>query len=147
MHRTKRLVLALCATGVAGLTAASSVLALPLPRAGTLTPVPSANPKSPGFSAPNVLSPELQEAIQAQGAMKLENPDPAVGYYGYDSNGPLLPLPAQPGKEATKTEPDKNTYLVFHKGLKGADSGYDYGTHFLFQGHEAGSPGIITRVN
>ncbi len=34
--------------------------------------------------------------------------------------------------EATKTEPDKNTYLVLD-GQKGPDAGYDYGKHFLFQ--------------
>jgi hypothetical protein len=61
--------------------------------------------------------------------------------------------------EAHKTEPDKNTYLTFKKGLSGADPGYDYGTHFLFQGHEAGTQtgctnpvgstacGYITRIN
>jgi hypothetical protein len=56
--------------------------------------------------------------------------------------------------EAQKTEPDKNTYLVL-KGQTGADPGYDYGTHFLFQGHEVGAaiPGstlrqsLITRIN
>ena len=51
--------------------------------------------------------------------------------------------------EATKSEPDKNTYLVFKHGLHGADAGYDYGTHFLFQGHEGGrTPRLyFTRVN
>src|ERR671935_2252961 len=49
--------------------------------------------------------------------------------------------------EAHKTEPDKNTYLVFKDGLRGADPNYDYGTHFLFQGHEAGAPGYLTRIN
>jgi hypothetical protein len=49
--------------------------------------------------------------------------------------------------EAHKTEPDKNTYLVFKGGLAGATAGRSYGTHFLFQGHEGGSPGVITRVN
>ena len=50
--------------------------------------------------------------------------------------------------EATKTEPDKNTYLVLY-GQRGADPSYDYGTHFLFQGHEngAGGKGYITRIN
>ena len=38
------------------------------------THVPSANPKSPGVVAPNVLSPELAAVIRAQGAMLLENP-------------------------------------------------------------------------
>ena len=49
-----------------------------------------------------------------------------------------------------KTEPDKNTYLVL-KVSTGADPNYDYGTHFLFQGHEVGATfhghGYITRIN
>ena len=51
--------------------------------------------------------------------------------------------------EAHKTEPDKNTYLTFKHSLPGADPNYDYGTHFLFQGHEggAGGAGYITRIN
>ena len=57
----------------------------------------------------------------------------------------MVPIGAT--KEAHKTEPDKNTYLVFKQGLTGADPSYDYGTHFLFQGHESGSPGYITRIN
>ena len=61
----------------------------------------------------------------------------------------MLPTPSSAGKEANKTEPDENTYLVFKHGLDGADPGYDYGTHFLFQGHEggAGGAGYITRIN
>jgi len=42
----------------------------------------------------------------------------------------------KPAHEAQKTEPDKNTYLVFKDGLKGPDSSYDYGTHFVYQGQE-----------
>jgi hypothetical protein len=48
--------------------------------------------------------------------------------------------------EASKTEPDKNTYLRLNN-QHGADPNYNYGTHFRFQGHELGSPGYITRVN
>src|SRR5204862_56255 len=101
-----------------------------------LTHVESANPRIAGVAPPNVLSPELIETIVAQGSMKLENPDtsPADGtgtfgltsFYGYDNdamtdaNFPrMIPaagaLPAAapaPKVEATKTEPDKNTYLV-----------------------------------
>ena len=58
-------------------------------------------------------------------------------------------LPSSAHKvEATKTEPDKNTYLVL-PGLHGVDPRYNYGTHFLFQGHEVGvnKQGIITRIN
>jgi hypothetical protein len=49
--------------------------------------------------------------------------------------------------EASKTEPDKNAYLELKRGLRGPDPNYNYGTHFLFQGHETGVVGYITRVN
>jgi hypothetical protein len=60
----------------------------------------------------------------------------------------MVPTPTTP-TEAQKTEPDKNTYLVFKRGLGGADPSYSYGTHFLYQGHEAGVNGAsdITRIN
>src|SRR6266496_2146052 len=77
----------------------------------TFTNVAAANPKTPGFSAPNILSVELTEAAVAQGSMRLENGSAAVPFYGYDGNGTLVPLPGT-NAEATKTEPDKNTYLV-----------------------------------
>jgi hypothetical protein len=123
-----------------------------------LTSVPAANTKIAGFDPPNVLSPELQEIEWARGSTPLENGIAGVvKAYGYDDNGPFVPivgaasggnLTLQNGAqlEAQKTEPDKNTYLVL-KGQKGADPAYDYGTHFLYQGHEAGSPGYITRIN
>jgi hypothetical protein len=122
----------------------------------SLTPVPNANTKSTGYAPPNVLSPELQEIAVAQGSTRVENPDPAtISYYGYDndkvnSDGQPVMVSGTAGAEAAKTEPDKNTYLVFRKGLRGADPNYEYGTHFLFQGHEgaaSGFPGSITRIN
>jgi hypothetical protein len=110
-----------------------------------LTNVP-ANTKSPGVSSPNVLSPELTEQAVAQGSNTLENGTAAVPSYGYDGNGTMLPV-APSWAEAKKTEPDKNTYLTL-SGIKGADPAYDYGTHFLYQGHEGGIPaGYITRIN
>lgn len=112
-----------------------------------LTHLPSANPKIPGVTSPTVLSPELAQIIRAQGSVAVENP--TVGgakYYGYLDNQPNLLPGLGSNIEATKTEPDKNTYLVL-RGLRGFDTNYDYGTHFLFQGHEAGSPGSITRIN
>src|SRR4051794_40935482 len=117
------------------------------------TSVPSANPKVAGMAAPDVLAPELTEALAGQGSFKLENPSALTSFYGYDNNGPMLPAPGDvPAAghivEATKTEPDKNTYLVL-ESQSGADSSYDYGTHFLFQGHEVGvgGQGYVTRVN
>ncbi|MDT7548678.1 MAG: hypothetical protein QOE84_1072 [Actinomycetota bacterium] len=119
--------------------------------AGThLTNVTSANGKAPGLTSPNVLSRELVELARAQGSMPVENPTDGIGYYGYDSTNntpPLLPTLVNGSyDEAHKTEPDKNTYLVL-KDQRGPDAGYDYGTHFLFQGHESGSPGYVTRIN
>ena len=97
------------------------------------------------------------------GATAVENPTFTVdGFriqtYGCLSDGPIVPSPGAiqtPGVlvEATHTEPDKNTYLIL-PGLTGADPQYNYGSHFLFQGHENGRHdannvprGYITRVN
>jgi uncharacterized protein DUF839 len=115
--------------------------------AAGLTPVASANPKAVGVAAPNVLSPELAEQIVVQGSTPLENPADQFTHYGYNNDGPMLPA-LNSNVEATKTEPDKNTYLVFRQ-LSGPDHSYDYGHRFLFQGHEnsKGGNSYITRVN
>jgi hypothetical protein len=147
----RRLVVAVAGLGVAGLTLAlsdSPAGASKEPKHWTSVP---AVVDARGITAPNVLMPGLREYTVAQGSMKLENPSGDVTYYGYHSNGTLMPDPTvtqAPGHnvEASKTEPDKNTYLRLN-GLHGADPNYDYGTHFLFQGHETGSPGYITRIN
>ena len=60
--------------------------------ASPLTPVPDASPKSPGFAAPNILSPELKANPVAQGSTKLENPSALTSFYGYDNDGPDAPL-------------------------------------------------------
>ncbi len=125
-----------------------------------LHPVLAANPKITGASSANFLPPELIETPVAQGAIPVENPatvtladgsTTTITHYGYDGDGPLLPAPgdlptATHLVEASKTEPDKNTYLVLF-GQTGADPTYDYGTHFLFQGHETGTSGYISRIN
>ncbi len=150
----KRMVKWGLATAKVGL-ATAAIMGAQSAIAGPITSVPTANTKAPGISSPNVLSPEFQEVTVAQGSTPLENPSAATsGYYGYSIDGPMLPIPAgdlpSTGHkvEATKTEPDKNTYLVL-PGLHGVDPRYNYGTHFLFQGHEVGvnKQGIITRIN
>jgi Bacterial protein of unknown function (DUF839) len=105
----------------------------------------AANAKVTGATAPNVLSPQLAEVVAAQGATPLENPDGIVTNYGYLDDGPFVAAFGS-NVEAEKTEPDKNTYLVV-KGQRGADPHYWYGTHFLFQGHEGGDAGYVTRIN
>lgn len=115
--------------------------------AGSEILFPSVRPqhKAPGIWSPNVLTPELAELAVAHGSTRLENGTDQIPYYGYLGDGPLLPLLPNSTAEATKTEPDKNTYLVL-KGQSGADADYRYGHRFLFQGHEGGA-GYITRVN
>jgi hypothetical protein len=130
--------------------------ASPSPGPG-LSNVAAANTKSAGYTPASILSPELSQTVVAQGSTRLENPSALTSYYGYDNDvlnsagqPQMVPIPSNPAAEAKKTEPDKNTYLVFkHGGLPGADPSYDYGKHFLFQGHEggAGGAGYITRIN
>ena len=120
-----------------------------------LANVPTANTKSDGYAPATKLSAGLAQVAVAQGSTKLENRSALTSYYGYDNDvlnaagqPQMLPTPAS-STEAQKTEPDKNTYLVFPHSLPGAQQGYDYGTHFLFQGHEGGVNGAsdITRIN
>ena len=69
------------------------------------------------------------------GAFPLENPSGVITSFGFLSTGTL-------------TEPDENTYLVFTSNPGGPAQGFDYGRHFLFQGHENGNGlAYITRVN
>ena len=126
------------------------------PDGPSLTSVPNANTRSDGYAPANLLSPELRQIVLAQGANKLENPNAAdkVAYYGYDSDvvnaagePQMVATGTSPAAEASKTEPDKNTYLVFKNGLPGGDPSYNYGSHFLFQAHETGTIGYITRIN
>ena len=136
--------------------------------AGGLTNVPTPNPKITGVTSASKLSPDLAEIERARGGMRLENPQDWASHFGYNNDCvQMVALPQPPGfvpcapdaskVEATKTEPDKNTYLRL-RGQTGADPHYDYGNDFVFQGHELGvrvnpanrttpQQGYITRVN
>ena len=94
--------------------------------------VPTANPV---VVSDNVFSPEFTDALVAQGIDLLENPSGLITQFGYLSDG-------------TNTEPDENTYLILDHNPGGPTSGYDYGRHFLFQGHEnSGDLAYVTRIN
>ncbi|NUR75413.1 MAG: phosphatase [Thermoleophilia bacterium] len=149
---------------VALIAVGAAVVAVAAVAAGSdelqLTNVATANTKSVGYSPASRLSRGLAQIAVAQGATKVENPQGIVTHYGYENDvpsggDPTVPLMTPAGAAATeaqKTEPDKNTYLVL-ENQHGADPSVDYGTHFLFQGHEAGAPvtggkqGYITRIN
>jgi hypothetical protein len=143
--------------GMAGAASPISITGEPQPTgarpasASTTPAFPNAQAKVPGFAAPNALFTGLVEWPVAQGSMRTEGGDANTSYYGYNGNGSFVPLAGSvqsPGHnvEANKTEPDKNTYLVL-SGQHGPDAAYDYGTHFLYQGHETGLEGYITRIN
>ena len=103
--------------------------------------VPSANPKSSGTSLNNI-EPEFATRVLATGADPLENPNGVITTFGRLNDG------GAPDKKGTLTEPDENTYLVLNHNPGGPNPGFDYGRHFLFQGHENGNPGAyITRIN
>jgi Alkaline phosphatase PhoX len=98
-----------------------------------ITGVPSANPRE-GVQ-PNLLGPGYALARIVSGTDPLENPSGVITHFGLLSN-------------QTKTEPDENTYLVLNRNPGGPTPGYDYGKHFLFQGHEnGGGLAYVTRVN
>src|SRR5437868_13805931 len=154
----RRIILWMLLTAAAG--SATAAVAFAGGGGVNYTNVPAANVKAAGYVPSDVLSPELRQSLVAQGSMALDGAQGAVGWYGYINDAPspddstlpqMVGTPASPA-EAQKTEPDKNTYLVL-KNQTGADPNYDYGTHFLFQGHEIGGivngqkESYITRIN
>jgi hypothetical protein len=97
-----------------------------------VTGVPTANPVA---VSPNVLSPEFTAGLVAQGVDLLENPSGVITQFGNLSDG-------------SRTEPDENTYLILDHNPGGPTPGYDYGRHFLFQGHENSDDlAHVTRIN
>jgi len=94
--------------------------------------VPAANPE---VIADNVFSPEFLPGLVVEGIDLLENPSGLITQFGNLSDG-------------TNTAPDQNTYLILDHNPGGPTPGYDYGRHFLFQGHENSSDlAYVTRIN
>jgi hypothetical protein len=108
--------------------------------------VPNANPRS--GSPANIVANGFALQRVVNGNDTLENPAGIFARYGYLDDSTI-----QPDHQPTKTEPDQNTYLVTKHSPGGPTAGYDYGHHFLIQGHEvfsaAGQPNraYFTRIN
>ena len=97
------------------------------------TGVPAANPHV--GTPPTLIDPDFQLRLLANGAEPLENPSGIITNFGLLSNG-------------TPTEPDENLYLVLDHNPGGPTAGFNYGRHFLYQGHENGAPfAYVTRIN
>src|SRR5689334_18662925 len=91
---------------------------------------------------PNLIAPQFRLEEITNGFALLENPSGVITNFGFLNDFPPQTV------EATKTEPDQNLFLVFNNGLSGPASGYNYGTRFIFQGHEnAHDLAYVTRVN
>jgi len=83
----------------------------------------------------NKISPGFLMTPVAIGKQALENPSGPITRFGLLSDG-------------THTEPDQNTYAVTPTNPGGPVPGYDYGRHFLIQGHENGDNlAYVTRIN
>jgi hypothetical protein len=124
---------------LAGAAAALTGLAVTGAAIGQIaTGVPGTNP--PVGSTANLIASGFGTKVVAEGIDPLENPVSIYKTYGFldDNADPLA---------RTRTEPDQNTYLVAdHVG--GPTAGYDYGRHFLIQGHENGAgKAYLTRIN
>src|SRR5260370_28851495 len=137
--KTMKLILAAAAMGAAGLVmSTSTAIAKQFPQAS----VPNANPRIDLVPQTNLIAPGFALSILAQGSDPLENPSGVITQFGYLNAPPPQPV------EATKTEADENTYLILDHNPGGPTDGYDYGRHFLFQGHEnSGDLAYLTRIN
>src|SRR5215467_15074752 len=94
-----------------------------------------ASPNAAVNSPDDILPQGFTLDLIAAGIDPLENPSGVITKFGFLSTG-------------TRTEPDENTYLILDHNPGGPTAGYDYGRHFLFQGHENSSDlAYITRIN
>src|SRR5215831_6960811 len=102
--------------------------------------VPEANPRAGHPS--NVIAPGFELKKIVEGSDALENPSGVITNFGYLNDFPPQPI------ERTKTEADENTYVVLDQNPGGPTPGFNYGRHFLYQGHEnAADFAYITRIN
>jgi hypothetical protein len=98
------------------------------------TSVPNANAKSNG-AQPTITADGFGLNRVVTGTDPIENPSDGIIQFGLLNTG-------------TPTEPDENTYVVLDHNPGGSTAGYDYGRHFLYQGHEnSGNKAYVTRIN
>jgi hypothetical protein len=97
--------------------------------------VPNAITPIAGVAQPSLIDPDFAVRLIATGTNALENPSGVITTFGKLATG-------------VNTVPDINTYLKLPANPGGPSSGFNYGRHFLYQGHEnAGNLAYITRIN
>ena len=100
--------------------------------------VPNPNPRT--GSPDNVIIDDYQLTKIAEGTDPLENPSGPITTFGFLNATPII--------NGTKTEPDENLYVVFGSNPGGPTANFNYGRHFLYQGHEnSGGLAYVTRIN
>ncbi len=102
--------------------------------------VPSANPRV-GTPATRI-DRDFELKLLATGTDPLENPSGIITKFGRLNDG------GGGDHQGSGTEPDENLYLKVEHNPGGPDGHFDYGRHFLFQGHEnGGGRAYVTRIN
>ena len=114
-----------------------------------LSNVATANTKSVGYAPASKLSVELRQTAVAQGSTKAESPSTAGLVLRLRQRHPQCgrraadaPQPRRGRPRPTRPSPTRTPISSSGTGCPAPTRRYDYGTHFLFQGHEAGSPGL-----
>lgn len=98
-----------------------------------LTSVPQANKRE--GTPPTISARGFKLKLLVSKEFPIENPSGVITSFGELSTG-------------VGTEPDQNTYLVLDRNPGGPDRHFNYGRHFLFQGHENGANlAYVTRIN
>lgn len=83
----------------------------------------------------DIFSSDFSASVVATGSDPIENPSGPITTYGNLVTG-------------ANSNPDQNLFLEFSGKIKGPVPKYNYGHHFLIQGHEIGADfGYVTRVN
>lgn len=98
-------------------------------------------------SGDNEIAPTLASKFRftsiVEGSFELENPSGRIRTFGELADGK-----GKINGDAGNSSPDQNVYLKFDKNPGGPAADFDYGRHFLFQGHEIrGGLAYITRIN
>ncbi|MBY6243464.1 alkaline phosphatase PhoX [Methylosinus sp. Sm6] len=125
-----------CGAAVAALLVYGAGAAQARDGIGTISnSVPDAVKPITNNAKPNVVAAPFTLKQVAYFKDPIENPSGVITQFGRLSTG-------------ADTVPDINTYLVLPANPGGPTAGYDYGTHFLFQGHENGGDlAYVTRIN
>ena len=135
--------------GAAAMGAAITIVGTVTAFGGVHLTAVDAQPKATGMAAPNVLSRQLSETERGAGLHPAGEPvrRRRVAYYGYLADGsPMLPVdlasPTRGPEDRARQEHLPRAAWPARRRRR-----YDYGTHFLYQGHEVGPRGYITRIN